>query len=203
MEQSPAPTRGNRIAARKSLSLARMGMELMDRKRNILVREMMSLLDRAGELRGAIDETFTSAYGALQRANITMGYCGEIAEAMPVEESLAISLRSVMGVELPTVRLLNREMTPNYDMSSTNSAFDAAFIGFHRAKLLTVELAEVENSVFRLADAIKKTQSRSNALSNVIIPRLVRIDREITAALEEKEREEFSRMKLIKTAKRS
>ncbi|HCA71166.1 MAG TPA: V-type ATP synthase subunit D, partial [Ruminococcaceae bacterium] len=63
------------------------------------------------------------------------------------------------------------------------------------------ELAEVENSVYRLADAIKKTQKRANALKNIMIPRFAATVKFITEALEEKDREEFSRMKIIKAQK--
>ena len=72
---------------------------------------------------------------------------------------------------------------------------------FNRVKELTAELAEVENSVYRLADAIKKTQKRANALKNIMIPRFESTVKYITDALEEKDREEFSRLKVIKRQK--
>ena len=62
-------------------------------------------------------------------------------------------------------------------------------------------LAEVDSSVYRLADAISKTQKRANALKNIVIPRYESQIREISDQLEEKEREEFSRMKVIKASK--
>lgn len=196
-----SPTKGNLIATKKSLSLAEMGYDLMDRKRNILVREMMALIDKANALRGEIDEVYDSAYAALQRANITLGVCDSIAQSSPVEDGLTISVRSVMGVELPTVRLETGEPEICYDFSSSNAAFDEAFISFHKVKLMLADLAEIENSVYRLAVAIHKTQSRANALKNIIIPNLAETSAFITSALEEKEREEFSRLKVIKKNK--
>jgi V/A-type H+-transporting ATPase subunit D len=74
----------------------------------------------------------------------------------------------------------------------SNSLYDKAYIRFNEVKHLSIVLAEVENSIFRLSTAIKKTQKRANALDNV---------RFITAALDEKEREEFSRQKIIKNNK--
>lgn len=201
MDNSIFPTKGNLISNRKSLALARMGYELMDRKRNILVREMMSLIDKANALRDRIDTTYQTAYNALQQANITLGICDTIAESVPVDDGLRISSRSVMGVEIPTVTLEDSGAEMVYGFSSTNSRFDEAFISFHQVKLMVAELAEIENSVYRLAVAIKKTQSRANALRNVIIPRLESTDKFISDALEEKEREEFSRLKVIKRTK--
>ena len=196
-----APTKGNLLASKRSLSLATMGYELMDKKRNILVREMMNLIGKADELRGKIDSTYETAYNALQNANITLGVCESIAQSAPIDDNLSMSFRSVMGVELPTVSLETQDIDICYDFSSSNSAFDSAYISFHNVKLMLAELAEIENSVFRLAVAIKKTQSRANALKNIIIPGLDSTIRSISLALNEKEREEFSRLKVIKKGK--
>ena len=56
----------------------------------------------------------------------------------------------------------------------------------------------VENAAIRLATNIKKTQKRANALQNITIPRYEALTKEISEALEEKEREEFTRLKVIK-----
>ena len=48
---------------------------------------------------------------------------------------------------------------------------------------------------------IKKTQKRANALKNIIIPRYTSTVKYITDSLEEKEREDFSRLKVIKAQK--
>ena len=74
-------------------------------------------------------------------------------------------------------------------------------MNFNRAKELTIQLAEVENSVYRLATAVNKTQKRANALKNIIIPRLTSTVKYITDSLEEKEREDFSRLKVVKAQK--
>ena len=196
------PPKGNLLQVRKSLQLARMGYDLLDRKRNILVRELMMLIDRAKSLNEQIEKTYNRAYFALQKANITLGICEEVAKSVPVEESLSIEFRSVMGEELPTVRLnTTEEPTFTYSIEGTNSQLDNAYICFHKVKLLTAQIAEIENSIYRLAHAIKKTQGRANALKNIIIPRFEASSRFITSALEEKEREDFSRLKVIKSTK--
>lgn len=97
------PTKGNLIAAKRSRMLAQTGYELMDRKRNILIRELMGMMDTAKELQGQIDAVFTEAYTALQAANIRLGICDRIAEAVDVDDSLTLRYRSVMGVELPRI----------------------------------------------------------------------------------------------------
>ena len=186
------PTKGNLIAAKRSRMLAQTGYELMDRKRNILIRELMGMMDTAKELQGQIDAVFTE-YTALQAANIRLGICDRIAEAVDVDDSLTLRYRSVMGVELPRIPGQSPPPRPEYGMGDTCSELDECYLKFYRVKELTRRLA-----IYRLADAIKKTQKRANALQNIVIPGLDGTIRFITDALEEKEREEFARLKVIK-----
>ncbi len=195
------PTKGNLIAVRHSLELANTGFELMDRKRNILTREMMGLISQAEKLQAQIDTTFSEAYDALMLANVTLGKTMHLAEQIPVDESVEIRYRSVMGVEIPTVQSQPIQQPLTYSLSVTNSAFDDAIIKFGRVKELTRSLAELENTIYRLAFMIRKTQKRANALKNIVIPGYHETITLITEALEEKEREEFSRLKVIKQKK--
>lgn len=201
MAEQVFPTKGNLINTKKSLDLARVGFELLDRKRNIIVREMMALIDRAASIQSRIDDGYAKAYLALQRANVAHGICADIAAAVPVENGLSLSSRSVMGVEIPIVKLDPQPVELNYGFMSSSALVDEAYIRFDEVKKLTAELAEVENSVYRLATAVNKTQKRANALKNIIIPRLTSTVKYITDSLEEKEREDFSRLKVIKAQK--
>lgn len=195
------PTKANLMATQKSLELAKLGYELMDRKRNILVREMMQLADEAKDVESRIGEAYREAYGYLCLANITLGVCGKFARAVPVENALEIDCKSVMGVEIPTVYLPESKLQPHYGFFASNSYLDEAYIRFNKAKQLTVRFAEVQASVFRLADAVKKTQKRANALNNIMIPQFTETVKFITEALDEKEREDFTRLKVVKSQK--
>lgn len=203
MAVQAVPTKGNLIATKKSLELAKGGFELLDRKRNILVREIMALINHATEIQNKIDSTYSSAYIALQKANITLGICDELSNTVKEDNSLELSYRSVMGVEIPIVSIADTEENSGvpYGLYSSNSMLDEAYLKFIEVKKLTADLAEIENSVYRLADAIKKTQKRANALKNIMIPRFEKTVKFITDALDEKDREEFSRLKVIKRNK--
>lgn len=198
MASKVVPTKSNLLNAKKSYSLAVLGHDLMDRKRNILVREMMNLIEQVKEIQAKIDDTYAQAYLALQKANITLGIVQEASQAIPIDDGLSITTHSVMGVELPKVTLAQQPISLYYGLESTNSMLDDAYLKFVEVKKLTAKLAEVESNVFRLADAIKKSQKRANALNNIIIPRLRSTIAYISGALEEKEREDFSRLKVIK-----
>lgn len=202
MSNNTAPTKGNLINSRKSLELSTLGYELLDKKRNILIREMMSLIDKAKSIQGKIDKAYEDAYLALETANITMGFCDEISRSVPEEDSLTLSYRSVMGVEIPIVAIREKEgLDLDYGLYTTISNLDLARQRFEEVKYLTAQLAEIENSVYRLAVAISTTQRRANALKNIMIPRFTDTVKYITDALDEKDREEFSRLKVIKRQK--
>ena len=195
------PTKGNLIATKKSLELANLGYDLLDKKRNVLIKEMMTLLDDVKIIRDDITEAYQKAYYALQEANISLGVITDIVEAVPIDTGLSVTYRSVMGVELPTIKYEKQPITLGYGFERANSKVDYAYRCFYKVKELTVLLAEVENSVYRLANAIRKTQKRANALKNISIPEFTETVKFITEALEEKEREEFTRQKVIKTQK--
>ena len=73
MDPREFPTKGNLMLAKNSLMLAHQGYDLMDKKRNILLKELMGLIDEAKDIQEEIDATFTKAYACLQRANIEHG----------------------------------------------------------------------------------------------------------------------------------
>lgn len=203
MDPRTFPTKGNLIAAKNSLALARQGFDLMDKKRNILIRELMGLIEQAKNIQSEIDTTFTYAYSCLQKANIELGISNveEIAYTVPIENSIKIKTRSIMGTEIPLVEYQQESDRPTYAFFSTRASLDKAKEAFEKVKELTVKLSSVENSAYRLAANIKKTQKRANALKNITIPGYEILTKNITEALEEKDREEFTRLKEIKRMK--
>lgn len=197
-------TKGNLIHVRKSLALAQNGYDLMDRKRNILIREMMQLAGKVKMLRNEISQAYSTGYYLLQQANLSSGVIGSLARQIKVEDSIELTFRSVMGVEVPTILYeAPKQLTVPYGLEGSNSRIDEAYIQFQKVKELTLVLAEVDNSVCRLANAIQKTQKRANALKNIVIPQYEEQIKFISDSLEEKDREEFSRMKVIKSEKES
>ena len=203
MDPREFPTKGNLILAKNSLALARQGYDLMDKKRNILIRELVDVIDVAKDIQKQIDTTFTRAYACLQRANIEHGISKvqELAFTVPIEESIQIQTRSIMGTEIPHVKYDAQENSLTYSLIDTYESIDIAREAFRQVKDLTIKLSMVENSAYRLAASIKKTQKRANALKNITIPTYSALVYKISNELEEKEREEFTRLKVIKRMK--
>ena len=84
------------------------------------------------------------------------------------------------------------------DIPLTDTVWGALLKVFEPIRVMERRMAEIETSIYRLAQAIKKSQKRANALKNIVIPDFDSTIRVISEALEEKEREEFVRMKVIK-----
>lgn len=204
MNLNTFPTKGNLILAKNSLILSKQGYELMDKKRNILIRELMELINSAKDIQAELNDTFSAAYRALQKANIEIGIHNveELSHAIPEENSIRIKTRSIMGTEIPLVEYdEQKDNSPSYAFYNTRLSLDEACMHFKKVKELTIRLSVIENSAYRLAASIKKTQKRANALKNITIPYYTELTSNISNALEEKEREEFTRLKVIKRSK--
>ncbi|MCL2351736.1 MAG: V-type ATP synthase subunit D [Firmicutes bacterium] len=204
MEQSAFPTKGNLILAKNTLQLSRQGYDLLDRKRNVLIKEIMELNEKAKDLQASIDRVFTEAYAALQKANIDMGIGNveRFSYGVPQEGTIRLRARSVMGVEIPIVSYDNStRRKPSFGFLNTTTAMDEAYSKFNEVKDLTITLAMIENSAYRLAMAIRQTQKRANALKNITIPRYESLVKKIQETLEERDRDEFTRRKVIKRDK--
>lgn len=195
-----APTKSNLIKAKSSLVLSKKGYELLDKKRNVLIKEMMEFVEKARNMHNDIYRVIEEAYEALQKANITLGVKSveDMSYSVPDDEYFDILLKSVMGVDIPTVKYKDEKIRPTYGFYNTNAALDEARQKFKDVRFKIYELAEVENSVFKLAKEIEKTQKRTNALQHIQIPKYKEQVKYIQDVLEEKEREDFFRLKKLK-----
>ena len=196
------PTKGNLINLKKQYSLAKEGYELLQRKRNILLHELINLIERASIIQQQILLIFSQAYDALQNAALDIGmeFIDEISHSVTIENSIDIRFRSVMGIEVPEVYAMvkNKEVQMPYGIYRTNSSLDRAYIGFTKALELATNAAMIENAVYRLAYEAKRTQKRVGSLENIVIPSLEEGIKDIQTALEEIEREEFFKLKKLK-----
>lgn len=196
------PTKGNLINLKEQYSLAKEGYELLQRKRNILLHELINLIERASIIQQQILLIFSQAYDALQNAALDIGmeFIDEISHSVTIENSIDIRFRSVMGIEVPEVYAMikNKEVQMPYGIYRTNSSLDRAYIGFTKALELATNASMIENAVYRLAYEAKRTQKRVSSLENIVIPSLEEGIKDIQTALEEIEREEFFKLKKLK-----
>ena len=172
MIQNIAPTKSNLLRTKDNLNLSRTGYNLIDKKRTVLIKEMMQQIEKAKEIQSDVKELFEKAYSVLQEANITMGVrqVQDIALSIDKAEHFDISYKSIMGLDVPTVKYEKPVLRPHYSMYMTGEAIDEAIMIFQKIKSLTYRLAETENTVYKLSIEIKKNQKRANALEKMQIP---------------------------------
>lgn len=107
MDLTLIPTKGNLIRAKETLALSRQGYELLDKKRNILVREMMALIDRAEIVREKIREVYELAYKALQDANALKNIL------IPKYEKITVEIQEALGEkereEFSRIKMIKRK----------------------------------------------------------------------------------------------
>lgn len=191
-------TKANLLRAKETLARMQTGYELLDKKRIVLQRETAGLVARSRVVQKEINGILADYYRAMRHAFITVGSerVRAVVSRVPVDHSLDIVERSLMGVPVPEVQSAKNPVEVGY--FAGDMALDQAVTALQRFRDLLPELAALENSVTRVQREIDKTQKRANALEKVQIPRYESMVREMEQVLEEKEREEFFRLKRVK-----
>jgi V/A-type H+-transporting ATPase subunit D len=200
--ENVSPTRINMIQTKKTLSLAESGRDILERKRDILLRELRHSIYDAQRAREDLIKVLTKAYESLRKANIASGSetVANVALGSQVNADFLLDFRSVMGVTVPTVEFRGeREAKPDYGFGNTSAELDGAFKLFYEVLDLLADLARAEGATFQIGNDVRKTQRRVNALDHVLIPQYRERVKRIGSILEEREREEFVRMKHIKS----
>ena len=196
-----APTKTNLIGLKNELKFAKLGYELLDQKRNILVIELLNLVDQAVDYQERVDKSLAEAYRTLKEAALDMGKVKvlNISSAIHADASVAIKQRKIMGVPLPVVETDYKEYAPYYSPMDTSFWIDSSLMAFKDALGLMGRLAELKISIMRLANELRKTIRKVNALEKIAIPDLSESVSFIQNRLEENEREMFILMKMVKS----
>jgi len=197
------PTRMELLKLKQREKLAVKGYNLLKEKRNALIMEFFNILERVRGARERVEKKLKEAFEDLTEAQIMMGDMAVNKAAMAVKEFLKVEIdsRNIMGVVVPVVEIESTERSMverGYGLVDTSVKLDEAAKKFEESVSLIVELGEIEKSVRLLAGEIESTKRRVNALENIIIPRLQNTVSYIEMRLEEMERENFVRLKMIK-----
>ena len=196
-----APTRSNLIRVKKELTFAREGYEILDRKREVLTTELVRVAHEADVLQKEVWKLLETAYGALEKARLTLGSDHVEWAALAANKSVDVhlKLRGIMGVAIPVIEARGEPQRMLYSLSGTNAALDEASAAFREVVIKTPQLSMLVTTVWRLAGELRKTQRRVNALQHIFIPAYEETVTFIVSSLEEREREEIFRLKWLKT----
>jgi V/A-type H+/Na+-transporting ATPase subunit D len=194
-------TRSNLLMTKQRLKLAREGYQLLDKKRDVLIMEILRMIEDAERVQKQVEEKFVHAYASLQEARAAIGTerVQRIALSRPQEVDVRITPHSIMGVVVPSVTYQVPERHLTYGFGDTSVVLDEAQRDWGAVLVLMGQLSETVATVWRLAFELRRTQRRVNALEQIFIPSYEETLTYIQETLEEKDREELFRMKRSKT----
>jgi V/A-type H+-transporting ATPase subunit D len=196
-----APTRSNLIRVKKDLRFAREGYEILDRKREALTSELVSVAKEADAVQKEVWALLATAYEAMEKARLVMGSDHVEWAALAVNKTVDVhlKLRGIMGVAIPSIEARGEPPKLLYSPGDTAAILDEASTAFREVLLRIPQLAMLTATVWRLANELRKTQRRVNALQHIFIPAYETTVAFIVSSLEEREREETFRLKWLKT----
>ena len=200
MAKTYLPTKNNLIKLKNSIKEFKNGQELLEEKKLILKRKIDEYKIEEKELRGKLKDIFQEAEDTLKKAVVDVGFDEliDISNAIKDDNTINIKYLTLMGVDIPSVISEELSAELNYGLYHNTIAVDESIIKFLEVKNLVIKLAGIDNTIIRLQKAIEKVERRSNALKEVIIPRDENLAKKISLSLEESERDEFVRLKVIK-----
>jgi V/A-type H+-transporting ATPase subunit D len=195
-----APTKSNLLTLKRQLAFAKEGYNLLEQKREILIFELMSRLEGARDTESRVGEALRRAFAALREAALDVGSeaLDRATLAVRMDHRVDLSNQNLMGMRIPRVSAKIVPPGVQFGVGGTSANTDATSCGFVEALPFLAELAELQNAVMRLARELRKTQRRCNALSKIFLPTFQETIRYITNALEERERESFVILKMIR-----
>jgi len=197
------PTRSSFLEISRNQEFAREGSDLLEQKRQILVIELMSRVAAARRLQEDVDREMAQAYAALRDAALDIG--GEAlargAVGVTLEHKLRLESHPLMGLRIPRIEAEHEKPGLGNTAAHTSPAADRVMKTFNEALVAIGRLAEVQTVVFRVARELKKTQRRVNALEKLFLPDYEETLKYIVDTLEERERESFTIMKMLKKRK--
>jgi V-type ATPase, D subunit len=201
--KSTAPTKANLIAAKDHLGLLQGGLDILDKSRKALIQAYDSKIKQRDTLNDEVNKAIEKVSNNFKRAMITMGESklDDISKLVPVDDSISLEEDEFMQTKVYNINFEPSKLNLSYSFYETNEEFDVALLSFNELKDKLYKLAELDTTINNLDRQIKKTSKKVNSLEKVQIPKTEERIKTISALIEEKEREEFSKTKMVKDKK--
>ncbi|MFM8659590.1 MAG: V-type ATP synthase subunit D [Candidatus Nitrosotenuis sp.] len=199
--QNVAATKIELLKYKRSSQVASMVQKILDDKRKVLLKNIEEMITEANKARGGIWEPLQDVYKSVNDAYLSLGTAtvDSVAQSTPAVMEVDTKVKRVVDVTIPTLNVTEKDTkSMPYGFADTNASIDRAAKQIKALLPKICKAAEYENSIFALAKALEKTQKLLNALENVIIPQYKLRIKFILSTLEEREREEFARLKKVK-----
>ena len=187
------------LELKKELLVVEGGEEILEQKRNILLAEIMEILERVESERKKLNEAVASSYHLMIKAYMENGRDAleQEAKLSRLKGELNVVQKSFVGIVVPEITFRLEEQTFPLNATSESLYIDLAREAFGKSIVLILELAEIEIKAWKLAEELKKTVVRVNALKKYYIPKYEKEIKTIETAIEEGEREFLSILKQL------
>src|SRR6476469_7931978 len=190
------------IKIRRSTQVAKMVHKILDDKREVLLKKIDEMIEEATKARSDIWLPLGEIYKSVYDAYMSLGTATleSVSDTTPSVMEVDVNVRRIVDVKIPTLQVKTKEggQDLSYGFIDTNSSVDKAAKLIKNILPKVCKAAEYENDIFSLAKELERTQKLINALEYVIIPQYEHAIYFIRATLEEREREEFVRLKKVK-----
>ncbi len=195
-----APTKSNLLSVKEQLAVAVDGYDLLEQKREILVMELMRMVEKVKLLEKEIDKSISTAYPALKNMLMTVGgdRVERISHAIKYEYNMTEKTVTAGGMTFSSIDVQLPKQELFYSFMGTFANSDKVMVEFFNLLSLLTQMASIRTIVWRLANEVKKTQRRVNALDKMIIPQTKETKVYIESVLEERERENVFVLKSLK-----
>ncbi|MEI6386913.1 MAG: V-type ATP synthase subunit D [Spirochaetota bacterium] len=199
--QTIAPTKSNLLKEKENLALAVEGYELLERKREILMMELMKRVDQVRILERKIETKASLAYPLMRRMILSIGreHARELAEGARNPMRIKETTVQAAGQRIPSLEAIIPGRTLQTSFMNSTVDTDETVAEFTELLEVLVQMAGLRTVVWRLAKEVKKTQRRVNALDKIVIPESRARKSFIEASLEERERDAIFATKLLKS----
>ena len=197
------PTKANLMKAKNQLSLINEGYDILDKKRKALIGQYNAKINQRNELNKIVNSCIKDVKKNIKKAIVTTGEdrLKSIALSVPLDESITLKEKKFMQTKIFEIDFDSKKLDLSYSLNLTNSLFDEALLSLNYLKEKVYKLAELDTTIKNLDTEIKKTSKKVNSLEKVQIPNCKSIIKSISSQIEEREREEFSKTKMIKDKK--
>ena len=203
MNNDTIASKANLIKTKDELKLLEVGLDILDKKRKALMNAHDSIIKQRDELNVKVNETMSKVSHSFNKALASIGEekLENLACLIPIDNSIKLDANKFMQTDIAKIEFEDKKLTLSYSFYQTNALLDKALIDFNKLRSDIFKLAELDSAINNLEIEIRKANKKVNSLEKIQIPNKTDLIKNISQSLEEKEREEFSKTKIVKRNK--
>lgn len=203
MNSEQIASKANLIKAKEELKLLDVGLDILDKKRKALMNAHESKIKDRDSLNKKVNQTMNTVSHSFNKAMASIGQAKleNLAGLIPIDNSIETKNSKFMQTDMAEVTFNPKKLSLSYSFYQTNSLLDEALLAFNELRADIFKLAELDSTINNLETEIRKSNKKVNSLEKIQIPQKTELIKSISQSIEEKEREEFSKTKIVKRNK--